>query len=311
MVNRKLIRIKTLQAVYAHRKKSTDDLRAAEKELLESLNRSYDLYHLLLLLPVALTRQYERRTAFRRQKFVPTAEDLNPNTRLLTNRFVAKLTENVSLLRYTRERSLSWDSDEAATFVRLLLEQMLASPLYKAYAEGEEDDFQADKQFWNEFFYHFICHNEEFDAYLEEKSIYWNDDVHIVESFIIKTIKKIHADSGPDMPLEPMYTDEDCREFALRLLSLTVLHAGEYSEYINRQLTNWDPDRIADVDLIILQMAVAEIINFPSIPVNVSLNEYIELAKYYGTPKSSTFVNGILDAVVRELREEKLIPFKG
>lgn len=278
--------------------------------MLQSLERSYDLYHLLLLLPVALREEYARRTDMKRQKFIPTEEDLHPNMRLLTNRFTAKLAENTTLGRYAEEHSLSWKTDEAAVFTRGLLDRLLESPLYAAYAASEGDDFETDKQFWKAFFLSFVCRNEDFETYLEEQSIYWNDDVHIVESFVFKTIRKIHADSGADMPLEPMYPDADCRSFALHLLGVTIIRAEEYNERINRQLNNWDPDRISDIDRLILQMAIGEVMSFPSIPVNVSLNEYIELAKYYGTPKSSTFVNGILDAVVRELRKEKLIPFK-
>jgi N utilization substance protein B len=308
MVNRKLVRIKVLQVVYAFSREKETSLLLAEKELETSLRKSYDLYHFLLLLPCAITRQYERLIEIRRQKFIPTENDLNPNIRLVKNRLVAQLEENTTLRRYTKDYHLSWN--EEADLVRSLLDRLLESEMYVEYSLRSPDTYESDRNFWRDFFREFVCDNEEFDGFLEEKSIYWNDDIQIVESFLFKTLKQFKPDSGADFPLIPMYKDKECHDFARRLLDLTLLHGEEYRVRINRQLINWDGDRIAGMDVVILQMAMAELLNFPSIPVNVTLNEYIEAAKYYSTPKSSFFINGILDAVVRELRAEKLLPFK-
>ncbi|MDR3127281.1 MAG: transcription antitermination protein NusB [Tannerellaceae bacterium] len=307
MVNRKLVRIKVLQVVYAFSREEAPNVVLAEKMLEASLRSSYELYHLLLLLPGAITRQYERLVSIRRQKYIPTEADLNPNLRLVQNRLVSQLEGNLSLKRYAKDHHLSWE--EEGERVRELLEKLLGWEEYGQYIEGA-DDYESDRNFWRDFFREFVCGNEEFESYLEEKNIYWNDDVQTVESFLFKTLKQFKAESGADCALLPMYKDKECPEFARRLLDLTLLHGEEYRVRINHQLINWDADRVAGMDVVILQMAIAELLHFPSIPVNVTLNEYIEAAKYYSTPKSSVFVNGILDAVVRELRAEQLLPFK-
>lgn len=308
MINRKLVRIKVLQVLYAFGREETSDLLLAEKELETSLRKSYDLYHLLLLLPVDIVRQHERMIEIHRRKFVPTEEDINPNLRLVNNRLVAQLAENIALCRYVKDNHLSWNEEPG--FIHTLLNKLLESEIYAQYSLSSPDTYESDRNFWRVFFRTFVCDNEEFDAFLEEKSIYWNDDVEIIESFLLKTLKQFKPDSGADFPLMPMYKDEECRDFARRLLDLTILHGEEYRARIDRLLINWNANRVAGMDRIILQMAIAELLNFPSIPVNVTLNEYIEEAKYYSTPKSSFFINGILDAVVRELRAEKLLPFK-
>ncbi|MDR3137540.1 MAG: transcription antitermination protein NusB [Tannerellaceae bacterium] len=308
MVTRKLIRIKVLQVVYAFGRDGQSNLLTAEKELETSLRKSYDLYHFLLLLPIALTRQYERLVAIRRQKFVPTESDLNPNLRLVSNRLAAQLEEHEALNRYARANHLSWNEETA--FVRGLLEKLLESEMYVEYSLCSPDTYESDRDFWRDFFRTFVCNNEEFNGFLEEKSIYWNDDVEIIESFVFKTLRQFKPDSEKANPLIPMYKDDDCPDFARRLLDLTLLHGEEYRTRIYRQLINWNADRVAGMDMVILQMAIAELLHFPSIPVNVTLNEYIEVAKYYSTPKSPVFINGILDAVIRELHAEKLIPFK-
>ena len=158
--------------------------------------------------------------------------------------------------------------------------------------------------FWRAVFRRLICGNESLEDALEDISIYWNDDIEIIETFVIKTIKYSTAADGPDRPLLPMFKDAEDRDYAIRLLHLTMLRGQEYLARIDRHLKNWESDRVASMDRLIMQMAVAELINFPTIPVNVTLNEYIDAAKYYSTPKSSTFINGILDAVVQDLKEE-------
>jgi N utilization substance protein B len=291
--------------MYAYYQNGNNDLRTAENELLFSLQKSYDLYHYFLLLFIDLTNLHGRLVDYRKHKYRPTQEEANPNMRLINNRFIAQLSGNESLMQYVNEHKLSWGND--MDFVKSLLEQLLSSDIYAAYLENENDSYDTDKEFWRAVFKHLICGNEMVIDYLEDKSIYWNDDIEIVETFTLKTIKRFKEEEGDKQSLLPMFKNQEDRLFAIKLFRESIMHGSEYRDRINRHMKNWETERIAHIDLIIMQIALAEIMTFPSIPVNVSLNEYIDTAKYYSTPKSGTFINGILDAIVDELKKEKLL----
>lgn len=305
MINRILIRSKVLQIVYSFYQNGNGDIQTAEKELLFSLRKSYDLYHYLLLLILDLTYLLERIQDGKKNKLMPTEEDLNPNTRLLNNRFARQLAENAELKKYVADNKISWSSD--ADFLKSILDILLASDLYSEYLENPKDSYTVDREFWRAFFKKYICGNEMVEDYLEDKSIYWNDDVEIIETFALKTIRKFEEQAGGEQSLLPMYRDMEDRDFAVRLLRKALFNGKDYRERIEKQMKNWEAERIANMDLIIMQVAVAEILNFPTIPVSVSLNEYIDAAKYYSTPKSGTFINGILDSLVGELKKENLL----
>lgn len=305
MINRNLIRIRVVQLVYAWYQNTNKDLRNAEKELLFGLQKSYDLYYFLLLLMVELTDSYQNRVETKRNKFLPTEEDLHPNTHLIDNRFIVQLRENRQFQKQLAERPMSWESNEV--FVKNLLDTILSSDTYKEYASIESPTYEEDQEFWRKTFKQFIYLNEELDDILEDECIYWNDDVEIVQTFVLKTIKRFSAKNGDDQPLLPMFKDEEDRNYALRLLHNSILDEKEYRGLIEKHTEKWDFDRIAFMDLIIMQVALSEILTFESIPTNVSLNEYIEIAKSYSTSKSGTFINGILDAIVQEIKKEKRI----
>jgi N utilization substance protein B len=305
MINRILIRIKVLQIVFAYYQKDNNDLKVAEKELLLSLRRSYDLYHYFLLLIVEVTRMYERLIEVRRNKYRPTDEEKNPDMRLLNNRLAAQIAGNESLRKYSKEHGISWNNDMDA--VKIILEMILKSDLYKEYVNNEADSYEADRDFWRLVFKRIISNNEFIEEYLEEKSIYWNEDVDIIESFVIKTIKRFEEKAGDKQELIPMFNNNDDYDYVIRLFRQTLLHGDEYRKRISRNMKNWETDRVANMDLVIMQVALAEILNFPTIPISVTLNEYIDAAKYYSTPKSGTFINGVLDSVIEELRKEKLL----
>lgn len=302
MINRILIRIKVLQIVYAFYQKGSNDLRVAENELMLSLRRSYDLYHYFLLLIVDVTRMNERIIEAKRNKYRPTDEELHPDTRLIQNRLTKQIAENEALLKYAKEHGLSWIDDR--DFVKKTLEIITASKVYADYLKNEDDSYETDKEFWRLVFKRIITNNDYVEDYLEEKSIYWNDDIDIIESFVIKTIKRFDESSDSKQELMPMYSNNDDYDFVIRLFRKTLLHGDEYREIINRHSKNWEGERVAQMDMLIMQVAVTEIMNFPTIPVNVTLNEYIDAAKYYSTPKSSTFINGVLDSIVEELKKE-------
>ena len=302
MINRVLIRIKVLQIVYAFYQKDLKDLNVAENELLLSLRRSYDLYHYLLLLIVEATRMYKRMIDEKRNKYRPTDEDLNPDLRLLNNRLASQIAENDELLKYAKQHGISWADD--TDFIKKTLEMILVSDVYADYLGNKTDNYEVDKEFWRLIFKHIIAKNEFVEDYLEEKSVYWNDDVDIIETFVVKTIKRFNARTGKNQQLMPMFANNNDYDFVIQLFRKSLLHGNEYREIIDRHTKNWESERVAHMDLIIMQVALAEIMNFPTIPVNVTLNEYIDAARYYSTPKSGAFINGVLDSIVEELKKE-------
>lgn len=305
MINRNLIRIRVVQVIYSWYQNTNKDLRDAEKELMFGLQKSYDLYYYLLLLMVELTRAYENRVEAKRNKFLPSEEDLNPNMNLVNNRFILQLEANHRMRKQLAERPLSWTDNES--FVKNLLDKIMESETYQEYARIDSPTYEQDREFWRKAFKQFIYVYEELDDLLEDECIYWNDDVEIVQSFVMKTIKRFSEESGPDQPLLPMFRDEEDKEFALKLLHDTILNEKKYRALIEKHTEKWDFDRIAFMDLVIMQVALSEIFTFDSIPTSVSLNEYIEIAKAYSTPKSGTFINGILDAIVQETKQENRI----
>lgn len=305
MINRNLIRIRVVQIVYSWYQNKNKDLLTLEKELLFGLRKSYDLYFYLLLIMIEITKAHEMRVETKRNKFLPSKEDLNPNMKLIDNRFIKQLQGNREFNSYLNERPMSWEEHDS--FIKNLLDNILDSDVYKEYANSNENDYDNDKEFWRKAFKDFICNNDTLDEILEDESIYWNDDIAIVQSFVLKSIRQFRAESGELQKMLPMFRNEEDRDFALKLLHNTVQNEKEYRDLIEKHSDGWDFDRMAFMDLIIMQVTLAEIYTFDDIPVSVSLNEYIELAKSYSTPKSSTFINGILDAAVSDLRNQNII----
>ncbi len=305
MINRILIRIKVLQIVYSYYQNENRDLKVAENELLFSLQKSYDLYHYFLLLLIEVTNLQRKVIDSRKFKYRPSEDDLHPNLRFIDNRFISQLAENENLKKYVDEYGLSWSNDEE--FVKNVLDQILASDIYTEYMEREESSYEEEKEFWRKIFKKVICGNEMVEEYLEDKSIYWNDDIKIVETFTLKTIKKFEEANGAKQPLLPMFKDLEDKSFAIKLFRQSLLKGKDYRELINKHIKNWETERIANMDMFIMQIALAEIFSFPSIPISVTLNEYIDMAKHYSTPKSGIFINGILDSIVNELKKEKLL----
>ena len=305
MINRNLIRIRIVQLVYSWYQGTNKYLRKAEKELLFGLQKSYDLYYYMLLLMIEITKMYNDRVETKRNKFLPTEEDINPNTHILKNKFILQLEGNDQLSSYINERPMSWTNNE--TIVRHILESILESDTYLNYSQIDNPTYNEDREFWRKIFKQFICGNEELDELLEDECIYWNDDIEIVQSFVLKTIKKFSEELGTKQLLLPMFKDEEDKNFALKLLHETVLSENKFRELIESHTDKWDFERIALMDLVIMQIALAEIFSFDSIPINVSLNEYIEISKSYSTPKSGTFINGILNAIVQYIKKENII----
>lgn len=299
MINRVLIRIRVVQILYSCYLSENRDLKKAENDLLFSLQKSYDLYFYFFQLLVELTNAYEKKIELGKNKFLPTEADLNPNTKFLDNQFISVLKNSKDFVDFFDNKPMSWENSEG--FIKNLLDQILNSDIYKNYLE-EESGFESDQEFCRKIFKTFICANETLSEILEEESLYWNDDIEIVESFVLKTIKKITPD---EQPFLPMFRDSEDSIYAIKLLRESMLNVTEYRDLISKYAANWESERIALMDLIIMQIAIAELLNFPSIPVNVTLNEFINISKSYSTNKSASFINGILDSIVSELKESK------
>ena len=302
MINRVLIRLKIVQIVYAYYQNGGKNLDTAEKELFFSLSKAYDMYNYLLLLMVEVTKHAEKKLNAGKSKLMPSAEELNPNTKFVNNRFIAQLGVNKQLLQFAESQKKTWENE--SEFIKSFYEKVLASDFYAEYMASTEDSYEADRNFWRVIYKKMIFNNPELDQVLEDQSLYWNDDKEIVDTFVLKTIKRFEEANGADQPLLPEFKDEEDQDFARRLFRRTIMNEDYYRHLISSNTKNWDLDRVAFMDVIIMQIALAEILSFPNIPVSVSLNEYVEIAKLYSTPRSGSFINGTLDGIVKTLKRD-------
>lgn len=298
MINRKLIRVKIVQLTYAYYQNGHHNMDTAEKELLFSLSKAYDLYNYLLGLIVAITQEERRRVdiATRRAEREGTE---TPSQRFAFNKFATQLEENKQLNLFMEDKKMSWENDVEA--VRKLCDQIEQSPLYQEYMMSDAEDYETDRELWRRIYRTLIQGNEDLDAILEEKSLYWNDDKEIVDTFVLKAIKRFDPANKADQELLPEYDDTEDREYALKLFRSTILNADTYQRYMSETSRNWNFSRLAYMDVVLMQIAIAEMLTFPNIPISVTINEYVDLAKLYSTPKSGGYINGMLDAIARHL----------
>lgn len=288
-----------MYSYYQNGGKSIDN---AEKELLFSLSKAYDLYNYLLMLIVVIRKYAFEQVEHQEQINKVTHRDEEVSHRFIDNQFVLQLENNSQLQEYIKNHNSSWDAN--MDYVRNLYKDIVASEYYAEYMALEECDYTADREFWRKVYKNIIMKDDRIEDVLEEQSLYWNDDKEIVDTFVLKTIKRFDPESGKDQELMPEYKDVEDRDFAVRLFRRTIMNDEYYRNLISQSVKNWEFNRLAYMDVVIMQVAVAEILSFPAIPVSVSINEYVEIAKYYSTPKSGSYVNGIIDALVRRLRNE-------
>jgi len=306
MINRELIRLKLVQITYSYYQNGSMNPAAAEMELLLSLSRAYDLYNSMLLLMVELNRMALRMLEMRQSRAKRLGDENSLSTKFVDNRFMLQLESNKQLQEYRDRQRFDWADQEE--YVRSLYSKIEESEFYKAYMTSGKDSYDEDREVWRLIYRHLICNNEELDGVLEEMDLYWNDDKVIVDTFVLKTINRFTPDSSDDQPLMPEYKDDSDQEFAIRLLQKAIANKDYYYDLIASTTRKWDIKRVALMDRIILQLALAEIISFPGIPVNVSINEYVEIAKMYSTTKSGKYINATLDNIAKRLIEEnKLI----
>lgn len=285
--------------------KSDMRMQDALKELRKSLDKAYELYHYLLLLPVELTRLQELRIDNARNKYLPTPEDLNPNMKFVENRFVAKMRQSEMMQEFLKTTPLSWRKNDI--YLRLTLDKILNSDIYKTYMETPQSDLASDCELWKDLMKKVIFPDDELCDVLEEESVYWNDDLETIGTFVLKTIRRF-ADDGYDKLL-PQFKDEEDSRYSERLFRNAAEHESEYMALIDKFVVkdSWDTERLAFMDVVILLTAIAEVENEPSVPTKVTLNEYIEISKYYSTTKSGAFVNGILNSIINYLKKEGLL----
>lgn len=315
MINRILIRIKTIQLLFAYRinkeqltgsKALSATSQKAEGELLESLNQTYELYHWILQLIIELHSYAIKRIEIGLNKLRPTDEERNPNKRFINNLFAKQLCSNKALAEFNKNNGISWS--EETDLIKLLMNQITATDFYKEYMKDNTRSYENDKMLWRHIVRKVLIPSTILEERLEEMNLYWNDDFETVMSFVEKTIKRFEEEKGADQPLLEKFRDAEDIDYAKQLLKTAIYNQEEYETLIQQTAQNWESERIANMDMVIMQAAIAEINAFPTIPINVTLNEYIEISKYYSTEKSSNFINGILDKIVNNLRQEgKLI----
>ena len=298
MINRELIRIKIVQLTYAYYQNGSKNMDNAEKELLFSLSKSYDLYNYLLELIIAITKEERLRIEVATQRAEREGTEM-PNAKFAFNKFSVQLEENKMLNEFIENQKLTWDNDKE--FIRKLCNQIEQSSAYNEYMASEENSFEADREIWRKLYKQLIQENEEIDSILEEKNLYWNDDKEIVDTFVLKTIKRFDPKNKSKQELLPEYKDMEDKDFACKLFRATILNADQYQHYMSETSRNWDFSRLAYMDVVIMQIAIAEMLTFPNIPVSVTINEYVDLAKLYSTPKSGGYINGMLDSIARYL----------
>ena len=307
MINRELIRLKLVQITYSYYQSGGKNPAAAEKELLLSLSRAYDLYNSMLLLMLELNRMALRLLEMRQSRANRLGETDLVNAKFVENRFMKQLESNKQLKEY-RNNNQRFDWADQEEYVRSLYGKIEESEFYNAYMTSGKNSYEEDREVWRLIYRHLICNNEELDAVLEEMDLYWNDDKVIVDTFVLKTINRFTPESTDEQPLMPEYKDSSDKDFAIRLLDKAISNKDYYYDLIASTTRKWDIKRVALMDRIILQIALAEIISFPGIPVSVSINEYVEIAKMYSTSKSGKYINATLDNIAKRLIEEnKLI----
>ena len=298
MINREIIRTKIVQLTYAYYHNGSKNMDSAEKELFFSLSKSYDLYNYLLALIVAITKEARRRNEVLTTRAQREGKQA-PSQKFALNRFALQLEENKMLNEFVSTQKRTWNDDPE--LVGKLYEQIESTDIYKEYMESKEDNYETDRELWRKLYRTLLQYNDDLDSLLEEASLYWNDDKEIVDTFVLKTIKRFDEQNGTKQELLPEWDSDEERDFARKLFRASILNADEYQRYMSEASRNWDFSRLAYMDVVIMQIAIAEMLTFPNIPVSVTINEFVDLAKLYSTQKSGSYINGMLDAIARHL----------
>ena len=295
MLSRRLLRVKVVKAVYAHLQTEADNIPQSEKNLLISIDKAYDLYfHMLSLLP-ELVNYAEARQEIARNKMLPTYEDLNPNRKFVENRAIERIASCQEITDYCSLKRLSWNDN--ADLIKSIYNTLTEQPFFKNYMSRETRSFKEDAELASDIFMNILETDELLESVLEDQSIFWGDDLGYILTMASRTVTSMR-ESHQTVKLLPKFKSAEDLDFSKRLLREAIIHFNEYRELIDSHTNNWDIERLALMDNVILAVAIAEAKNFASIPVKVTMNEFIDIAKYYSTPSSSTFINGVLDKII-------------
>ena len=310
MLNRRHIRTKVMQVIYALKRSEELNLNSEEKFLNSSMDNMYELYLLMLSLLVKVHEKAKDQQEKSQQKHLLTSEDLNPNMKFVKNALLVQLSENNALKNaIERHKVNNWELDNE--YVEVIFRAILESESFATYMAFESFSYNKDRQFIVELFKEVIAPNEKLYNYLEDRNLTWIDDLPVVNTVLVKLLSKSKQENRENYFTPMLFKDKEDKAFGINLLKYTIKNLEAYTEEISLKTKNWDKDRIADIDFVLLQMAICEFHKFPSIPTKVSINEYIEIAKEYSTPKSNVFINGVLDKIVKEHNENKTLNKSG
>ncbi len=307
MLSRRHLRVKVLQSVYAYYQSGNKDLNQGEKQLLLSINKLYELFVWQCSFLIEVTRFAANRIEENKKKHFPTKDDLNPNLRFVEHKLLNTLADNIQFRKLENLYKVNWGEEQ--DIVRRFYQFLKDTPEYERFMSDEEHGFDSERRFLIQIIEKYFAEQDLLQSFYEERSIFFVDDYHLVSYLLIKFIKSLDKDFNTLSPLPPIYKtgNEEVNEdldFVKQLFRKTILNSDEYGSMIAATTSNWEQDRIAVMDMLILKMALAELFNFKSIPVKVTLNEYIDISKYFSTPKSKVFVNGVLDKLIQQLKAE-------
>ena len=307
MLTRRHIRLKVMQIIYALRISDFEYTKETEKKLLESIDSAYDLYLILISLLIEISKKAQEKHLISQEKLLSDQNNIYDNKKFIKNQFLNLLKSDYLLKEEIKKRNLNlWDLDYK--YVDLIYENLTKNELFSKYINSEEISYKNDKNFIAKFYKNIIVANDKLYSYLEDRNINWIDDFPLINTIILKLINKSKEVNSKTYFLPKLYKDKLDKIFAKDLLKKTIKGYSNYNNEISKKIKNWDADRIARLDYVMLNMAVCELIEFKTIPIKVTLNEYIEISKEYSTPKSNVFINGILDGIVKDfLKTGKII----
>lgn len=311
MLNRRHLRIKVLQTLFAFYSHEDKDFLWAKKELLKSIEQMYDLYIFLLLILPELKKKALVRMEENKKKHLPSEEDLHPNLKFVDNQLIKILERNTGLRLQSEDRKVSWNNDERQELMRKMFNAVRSSEVFFEFMNNNQQGFEEDKQFMVQLFKTEIANFPLLYDFFEDRSIYWMDDIDLACSMVLKTFKKFEEEGEDDEDkntIMPLYKpDDDEQEFIVTLLRETIKNHEQNLQIIDELTKNWELNRIAKMDVQLMEMAITELVAFSNIPTKVTLNEYIEISKFYSTPESNGFINGILDKAIEKLEKENKI----
>ncbi|MDB5000862.1 MAG: transcription antitermination factor NusB [Mucilaginibacter sp.] len=307
MLNRRHLRVKVLQSLYAFHQSNTKEIKTHEKFLLQSIDQVFEMYIWMLSLINEVVEYTARDAEERANKHLPTAEDLNADVKLLSNKFILSLVKNKEFIAAVKKYKVEWSFDPE--LAKSLFDTLKAAPDYAEYLAKTDDSIQSDKDIIKFIFKKVILKSSLAEQVFEDKFIFWPVDREVLQALIAKTFKNFSFDDEPEKNnlAEISGNWAEDREFVINLFEQTIRHDAEYQALIAEKTQNWEPDRIAMMDTLLMKMAIVEFINFTSIPVKVTINEYLEISKEFSTPKSNSFINGILDKILFELKAQNKI----